>query len=81
MIWPYLFAGVIILVVLLKYLKLGGSRCPQCNEPREGDRPLCRECGGSFDDDDEDEDSGALEYGDPDAPEVEESPWDSQDGR
>ena len=45
--------------------------------------PLCRECGWIFDDDEEDgdDDSLELEYGDPDVPEAEDGPWDNQDGR
>ena len=78
MIWPYLFAGLIILVVLLKFFKKGDSRCPQCSTPRDLDTPLCRDCGWIFNDGDEEEGSEELEYGDPDA---EETPWDSQDGR
>ena len=78
MIWPYLFAGLIVLVVVLKYLKVGGNRCPQCSVVRDEEMPLCRECGWIFDDDDDDdeEDSQALEYGDADAPEPQDSPWD-----
>ncbi len=58
-----LFAGVLIVVVALKYLHKPTPRCPECHTPRDGDHPIC-ECGYVFefpDDDDE-----PFEYSDSD---------------
>ena len=72
MVWPFLFAILIIAVVVLKYLNIGGNRCPQCSAARDLEMPLCGECGWIFDsgegDDLELEDD--LDYGDSDVPEV-----------
>ena len=66
MIWSLLFAGAVLLVVVLKYLRKGNQFCPQCNTIRDGDRPLCGECGWIYDSGDEsgEEDDG-LDYGEP----------------
>jgi hypothetical protein len=45
MIWAFFFAGFIILIVVLKYLRFGGERCPQCHASRVSGTPLCPECG------------------------------------
>ena len=49
MVWPFLFAILIIAVVVLKYLNIGGNRCPQCSAARDLEMPLCGECGWIFD--------------------------------
>jgi len=58
-----LFAGILILVVALKYLHTPTPRCPECHTPRNGDNPIC-ECGYVYEFPDEDDDP--IEYGDPD---------------
>ncbi len=54
------FATVLIVVVLIKYLHKPVERCPECNTPREADHPICP-CGYVF----EFPDDNPLEYGDP----------------
>ena len=64
--WSLFFAVFIILVVVLKYLRPKGERCPQCTAPREDEHPLCPECGWIYEvpgDDDSD-------YGDPEEEET-----------
>ena len=80
--WPYLFAGLIILVIILKYLKIGANRCPQCNAQRDEELPLCEECGWIFDSAEDDVD-GDYEYGEPEIPDEDsqQDTWDSQDWR
>ncbi|MDA0709104.1 MAG: hypothetical protein O3B73_02715 [bacterium] len=56
-------AGILILVVALKYLVKPAQRCPECHTARQQDFPIC-ECGYVFEFPDEDDDP--LEYGDPD---------------
>lgn len=45
MVWSLIFAILIIVVVILKYMRLGGERCPQCNSTRDLQSPLCQDCG------------------------------------
>lgn len=62
MVWSLLFAILIIVVVILKYLRLGGERCPQCNAGRDPESPLCRDCGWIYEvPGEEDSDYGDLE--------------------
>jgi len=58
-----LFAGVLIVVVALKYLYKPAPRCPECHTPRDGDHPIC-ECGYVFEFPDEEDEP--FEYSDPD---------------
>ena len=73
-VWPFLFAILIVAVVVLKYLNIGGNRCPQCSAARDPEMPLCGECGWIFDsgeeDDEEDDLEDELEFGSSDVPEV-----------
>lgn len=47
MLIPLLFAGVIVLAVLARWLGRPGERCPECGVRREGDAPICA-CGWVF---------------------------------
>ena len=45
-----LFLGVaIILTLVLKYVLPRKERCPDCQELKDPDYPLCRSCGWIFD--------------------------------
>jgi hypothetical protein len=45
-----LFLGVaIILTLVLKYVLPRKERCPDCQELKDPDHPLCRSCGWIFD--------------------------------
>lgn len=60
-----LFAALILIVVLVKYLHKPAQRCPECNAVRESDHPICA-CGYVFEfpnDDDE-----PFEYAESDDP-------------
>ena len=62
MFWSILFAGFVLVMVALKYLRPFGERCPQCSASRTADSPLCPECGWIFElPGDEDDDYGELE--------------------
>ena len=45
MVWPILFAGFVIVMVALRYLRPWGESCPQCSAARAAEAPLCPECG------------------------------------
>lgn len=62
MITLYLFAGTLLIVLLLKRFYKPGERCPECGRKREEDEPICP-CGWVFEYPDDD---APLEYGDPD---------------
>jgi hypothetical protein len=51
-------ACLLLVVVVLKYLKPFGQRCPQCNQRREdAEVPICAHCGWIYEvpgEDDED---------------------------
>ena len=49
------------MVVILRFLRRGGERCPECSAARDPESPLCRECGWIYEVPGE-EDS---DYGDP----------------
>lgn len=66
MLWPLLFACLLLLVVALKYLWPRAERCPQCAAPREAGQPLCSSCGWIYEVPGEEDD----DYGDPDEPEM-----------
>ena len=66
--WYLLFAAAISLTLVLKYATGRKERCPQCQELRDPDHPLCRNCGWIFDVPGEEDD----DYGD--VPE-EVEPW------
>ena len=62
MVWSLIFAIFILAIVILKYMRLGGERCPQCNSTRDPESPLCRECGWIYEvPGEEDSDYGELE--------------------
>ncbi len=62
MVWSLVFAGFVILMVVLKYLRPWSERCPQCSATRGGETPLCPECGWIFElPGEEDDDYGELE--------------------
>ena len=61
MAWSLIFAGFIILVVVLKYLWPAGERCPQCYTPRDPEQPLCLECGWIYETPGDDSEYGELE--------------------
>jgi len=42
--------------VAIKYLAPKPTGCPQCSARRQGDHPLCIECGWIFDVEDDDDD-------------------------
>lgn len=63
MILSFLFAGILIVVVSVKYLHKPAPRCPECHTVRNGDHPIC-ECGYVFESPDEDDEP--FEYGEPD---------------
>ncbi len=66
-----LFALVILAVVVLKYLVPRRQRCPQCFNVRDGEEPLCGECGWIYDvPGAEDDDYGELEQVDDGPPEL-----------
>lgn len=69
MFYTTIFAIVLIIVILAKYLYKPVERCPECNTPRESDHPICP-CGYVFE---FPEDDDPLEYGDPEDS-VKESP-------
>ncbi len=56
------FAGLLIVVVAVKYLRRPVEKCPDCGLPRDGDHPIC-DCGWVFEYPD---DGSPMEYGDPD---------------
>ncbi|MDP6776031.1 MAG: hypothetical protein QGI83_04630 [Candidatus Latescibacteria bacterium] len=62
MIPTLLFAGLLIVIVAVKYLHKPAERCPDCGRAREGDHPIC-DCGWVYEYPDDGE---PLEYGDPD---------------
>lgn len=55
---PLLFAGVIALAVLARWLGRPGERCPECGTRRDGDAPICA-CGWIFETPETEDD---LEY-------------------
>lgn len=59
-----LFAGVIIIVVIVKYLYKPAERCPECQTIRAHDHPICP-CGYVFEFPDDDD---VLEYSASDDP-------------
>lgn len=61
MVWSLIFAVLIVVVVILRFLRRGGERCPECSAARDPESPLCRECGWIYEVPGE-EDS---DYGDP----------------
>jgi len=76
LVWPSLFAILIIAVVVLKYLNISGNRCPQCSTARDPEMPLCGECGWIFESGEEEEEEemeDELDYGDSDVPEIDPS--------
>ena len=62
MVWSLLFAGLLLVVVALKYSRRPAERCPDCGRRREADHPIC-DCGWVFEYPEGDD---PLEYGDPD---------------
>lgn len=64
MLTSLLFAGVLITVVILKYVYKPTERCPDCHTPRDGTHPICA-CGYVFEFPDDDD---PLEYSDSDGP-------------
>ena len=62
MFYTLLLTGVLLTVLLFKYLAKPGERCPGCGQKREDDHPICP-CGWAFEFPDDD---APLEYGDPD---------------
>ncbi|MBT4100751.1 MAG: hypothetical protein HOM68_07865 [Gemmatimonadetes bacterium] len=50
------FAVFLLAVVAIKYLAPKPTGCPQCSARRQGDHPLCIECGWIFDVEDDDDD-------------------------
>ena len=61
MVWSLIFAVLIIVVVILRFLRPRGERCPECGAARDPESPLCSECGWIYEVPGE-EDS---DYGDP----------------
>jgi hypothetical protein len=56
-----LIALALLIAIGARYLRTGPERCPDCNEIRETDTPICS-CGWIFEVPDDDM---PLEYGDP----------------
>ncbi|MBT4497475.1 MAG: hypothetical protein HOC74_07125 [Gemmatimonadetes bacterium] len=63
MTWSLFFGLLLVAVVILKYLKPRGERCPQCHAVRKDtEMPLCPECGWIFEvPGEEDDDYGEEE--------------------
>jgi len=71
MLFTFLFAGVILAAVVLKYLVPKRPRCPQCFAIRRADEPLCAGCSWIYDvPGAEDDDYGELEEDDDLPPEL-----------
>jgi hypothetical protein len=47
--WTFFLAIAIIVTLVLKYALPRQERCPECQEPKDPDHPLCRSCGWIFD--------------------------------
>ena len=56
-----LFACLLLVIIAVRFFGKRRQRCPECFSPREGDHPLCRECGWIYDDDASEDD----DYGEP----------------
>ena len=65
MLFYYLLAAVLLVVLVVRLVRKPVERCPDCGEIREDDTPICS-CGWVFEY--PDDDGPPLEYGDPDAP-------------
>ncbi|NKB69192.1 MAG: hypothetical protein GKR89_19155 [Candidatus Latescibacteria bacterium] len=59
MLWPLIFAAIIIVVVVLKYTRPFRPRCPECGVIRQDQQPLCPECGWIYEGSELDEDYAA----------------------
>jgi hypothetical protein len=59
--WSLPFALLLLVVVVLRYLRPGGRRCPECGARQTAEAPLCPQCGWIFsepgDDDEWDSDT------------------------
>ena len=61
MLYTLLIAGVLLVVIVMKYMLKPAERCPECGQKRGDDAPICT-CGYVFE---FPEDSTPLEYGAP----------------
>ena len=61
MIWSLFFACFVILIVVLKYVRFGSKRCPQCRALQDSEQLLCPQCGWIYDPPEDDSDYGELE--------------------
>ena len=68
MLLSWIFAAILIVVVLVYYFLPRRPRCPGCGAVREAESPLCSACGWIHEDpdlpDDEDDDEDPLELED-----------------